>query len=65
VSNPKRRPVQAPNGVRRFYALCEVCPQGRVLAFYSEDDRNQFAYEHAMTFRHNLTLSEETLPCPT
>jgi len=65
VKNPKRRPVQPPNGIRRFHARCEQCPQPHVQTFYSEDARNRFAYEHAMTHRHKLTLTEEVIPCRT
>jgi hypothetical protein len=62
---PRGRRVVPPNGIRRFYALCEQCPQPHAQTFYSEDERNRFAFEHAMTFRHRLTLSEETIPCRT
>lgn len=60
-----RRVIAAPPVIHRYLVVCEDCKHGRVQAFYSEDSRDRFAREHAMSHLHRLTLSEETLPCRT
>ena len=56
---PGRR---APAIIRRYEALCEDCPTGRVQSFYNEAERDRFAREHALVHHHRVKLSEEKIP---
>jgi hypothetical protein len=61
----QRPPRPAPAVIRRYEALCEDCPAGRVQSFYSEKERNRFSREHVLTYHHRVTLSEKRIPWQT